>query len=75
MSQENLNLHLYAIAKRGMLDWFLYSVEDGSFGKRIKWTRNLDDTIIFTNEAYAETFIEKVLGNIPVCLRKLPKKS
>lgn len=74
MSQENLNLHLYVIAKRGMLDWFLYSVEECSFGKRIKWTRNLDDTIMFTNEAYAETFKEKVLSNVPVYLRKFPQK-
>lgn len=70
MSQKDLTVSAYVITKFGMDDWFLYTVEQCSFGKRIMWTKNHKNTIIFTSEEKVKSFKAQVLKNVPVCIHK-----
>jgi len=71
MSEEKE--YTFYISKATMDDWYLYSVEDCSYGKRILWTRNFDNTIVFSSEEKVETFKEKVLKHVPVNIHRFLK--
>jgi len=63
----------YVIAKHGMEQWYLYSVEQCSFGKRILWTRTLKSALIFSSEKAVETFKSKSLQNVSVDIHRFFK--
>ncbi len=60
----------YVISKIGMDSWFLYTVEECSFGKRITWTKNYDFALIFTSEEKVEAFKERVLEKVSVSINR-----
>jgi len=68
MSSKKLIKQNYVISKEGMADWFLYTVEKCSFGKRIEWTRNRKEALIFTSEEKVESFKERMLENVTVSI-------
>lgn len=72
MSHKNTINYVYFIAKQGMFDWFLYTVEQCSFGKRIVWTKDIKKALVFSSEKRAEIFKTKVLENVQVCIHKIP---
>ena len=74
MALQNSKEHLFVISKSGMNGWYLYSVEKCSFGKRINWTQQLKNAIVFTSEQKVEMFKEKVLKNILVDIHVPVKK-
>ncbi len=74
MSHKILTRQAYAITKNGMVSWFLYTVENCSFGKRIKWTQNPKTALIFSSEEAIEVFKEKVLQNVPVGIHRFSKR-
>lgn len=53
--------------------WYLYSVEECSYGKRILWTKNFENTIVFSSEEKVETFKEKVLTHAAVNVHRFLK--
>ncbi len=60
----------YVISKKGMDTWFLYTVEECSYGKRITWTKNYKLALIFTSEEKVESFKERVLHKVTVSINK-----
>ena len=62
------------MTKRGMGHWFLYSVEQCSYGKRIEWTMDFNSALIFTSEEFVETFKSQNLPNVPVDIHRFPKE-
>ncbi len=53
-----------------MADWFLYTVEQCSYGKRIEWTHDRKEALIFTSEEKVESFKERMLGNVLVTINR-----
>ncbi len=70
MGSKNLIKQKYVIVKDGMTDWFLYTVEQCSFGKRIEWTHNCKEALIFTSEEKVESFKERMLENVLVTINR-----
>jgi len=64
-------IHTFVITKQGMSDWYLYTVEQLSFCKRISWTKNIKDALLFTSEEKVESFKSKVLEKVPVSIHKV----
>jgi len=60
----------YVITKNGMERWFLYTIEDCSYGKKASWTLNFENALRFSTEQKAEIFKTKYLGNANVNIRK-----
>jgi len=60
----------FVISKHGMDSWFLYTVEECTFGKRITWTQNYKNSLIFTSEEKVENFKERVLEKISVNINR-----
>lgn len=46
--------------------WFLYTVEELSYGRRVTWTRDVRKALIFSTEVAIETFEEMYLKGLPV---------
>lgn len=74
MSHENKQTVIYVITKHEMEEWFLYTIEHCSYGKRITWTRKLNDALVFPSERRALLFKEKVFENVPIGIRHFLKK-
>jgi len=73
MAEEKEKEYTFYISKINMDDWYLYSVEDCSFGKKILWTQKFENTIVFSSEEKVETFKEKVLNHIPINIHRVLK--
>jgi len=71
---EHDNIY-YIICKNKMERWYLYSVEQCSFGKRMVWTLELTNALIFTSENAVETFKSKNLQNILVDIHRILKSN
>ena len=52
-------------------DWFLYSVEDCKFGKRMEWTKDIELALKFDTSDKVESFIELVVEDIPVNIKEI----
>jgi len=63
----------YTIKNAKNPNWYLYSVEQCSYGKRIEWTSNKKDALIFETELSINTYIKKVIPNVVVIVFKLAK--
>lgn len=74
MALKNSKEYTFVISKMGMDDWFLYAVGTHSYGKRIEWTHQISDALVFTTEQRLESFREKVLKNIPVVIHMIVRK-
>jgi len=57
----------YVIEKCGMSGWYLYTVELCSFGTQIKWTKNLNNALMFSSQDRLAVFKNKMLGDMLVC--------
>lgn len=73
MLEEKEEKFTFYISKSNMDEWYLYSVEECSYGKRILWTQNFEKTIVFSSEEKVETFKEKVLQNANVNIHRVLK--
>lgn len=73
MSEKQETEMTFYLSKSDMDGWYLYSVEDCSFGKKILWTRKIENTILFSSEERVETFKEKVLNHVPVNIHRVLK--
>lgn len=72
MSGTKIPTPVFVITKSGMdSKWYLYTVEQVSFGKRISWTKNYNDALMFTSEEKVESFKSKMLGKIPITIHKV----
>ena len=65
------NKFTYIIAKSEQEEWYLYSVERCSFGKRIEWTTDIVKTLKFSTQLSIDTYIERVLPNVEISVIKL----
>lgn len=65
----------YIIAKHMMEHWYLYTVEQCSFGKKIVWTPELTSSLIFSTERAVETFKFKNLQNVAVDIHRIQKRT
>jgi len=72
---SNNTKSLYVIVKRGKENWFLYTIEQRPFGKRIEWTSNPNSALIFSSEEAIQTFKTKNLENVAVDIYKLRERT
>lgn len=66
MSESERKDLYYVITNRDLNAWYLYSVEQCSFGKRLLWTSNLKSALIFSSEEAIESFMSHDLPNLGV---------
>ena len=73
MSATDRKNTYYVITRHGMERWYLYSVEQCSFGKRIEWTPEFKSALVFSSEKAVETFKHKNLSNVAVDIHRFLK--